>query len=55
MSKLLKSQSQKGGKGWRSASKRIPHVITHIDTHSDIHTHAHTLHQPWGAMVTLEL
>lgn len=45
----------KGGIGWRSASKLIPHVITHIHTNSNTHTITHTLHQPQGAMVTLEL
>lgn len=31
----------KGARGWRSASKRIPHVITHtfVRTHTNIHTH----------------
>lgn len=43
----------KGGKGWRSASKRIPHVITHSDIHT--HPYIHTLYQPRGAMVTLEV
>lgn len=36
----------KGARGWRSASKRIPHVITHIHTlsyaHTLTYTHTHT-------------
>lgn len=39
----VKAKGGEGGKGWRSASKRIPHVITHIlketHTHKIRHTH----------------
>lgn len=39
----------KGGRGWRSASKRIPHVITqtHIHTHPHIHTLSTSRGAPW--------
>lgn len=42
----LKVKAKRGGRG-RGVHSNVYHILTD--------THTHTLHQPWGAMVTLEL